>query len=194
VADIDPAQIHYSSLSLGGIVGTVANAMPIPTVSAYLNAPGGGLANLLRDSQALGPTINAGLAARGVQAGTTLYEQFFRDAQTAVDAGDPLNYIDNAVAARPVLMTQVLNDTVVPNSATQRLINAAPFLKTATPGVNAVAAGTGTWVHFTSGSHGSLLSPAASVAVTTEMQTHAASLADSGGAGFAITNPAILEP
>jgi len=194
VADLDPARIHYSSLSLGGIVGTVANAMPIPTVSAYLNAPGGGLANLLRDSQALGPTINAGLAARGVQAGTTLYEQFFRDAQTAVDAGDPLNYIDNAVAARPVLMTQVLNDTVVPNSATQRLINAAPFVKTATPGLNAVSAGTGTWVHFTSGSHGSLLSPAASIAVTTEMQTHAASFAASGGAAFAITNPAILEP
>jgi hypothetical protein len=194
VADLDPARIHFSAISLGGIVGTVANAMPVPTLSAYLNVPGGGLANLLRDSEALGPTINAGLAANGIQAGTTLYEQFFRDAQTAVDAGDPLNYIDNAVAARPVLLTQVVDDTVVPNSATQRLINAAPFVRTATPGLNAVSAGTGTWVHFTSGSHGSLLSPAASVAVTTEMQMHAASFVASGGAAFAITNPAILEP
>ena len=56
---------------------------------------------------------------------TTLYEQFFRDAQTAVDAGDPINYIAGAVAARPVLLTQVVNDAVVPNSATQRLVNAA---------------------------------------------------------------------
>lgn len=192
--DIDGSRIHFSSISLGGIVGTVANAMPIPTVSAYLNVPGGGVANLLRDSAALGPTINAGLAANGLQPGMTLYEQFFRDAQTAVDAGDPVNFIAGAVAARPVLLTQVINDTVVPNSATQRLVNAAPFIKTAAPGLNPVAAGTGTWVHFTSGSHGSLLSPTASLAVTTEMQTHAASLAAAGGAAFAITNPAILEP
>ena len=194
VPDIDAAQIHYSSISLGSIVGTIANAMPISTVSAYLNVPGGGVANLLRDSQALGPVINNGLAAKGLTPGLTLYEQFFRDAQTVVDAGDPINYIAAAVAARPVLVSQVLNDAVIPNTATQRLINAAPFVKTAAPGFNFVAAGTGTWVHFTSGSHGSLLSPAASVAVTTEMQTHAASLAASGGAAFAITNPAILEP
>ncbi len=192
--DIDPARIHYASISLGSIVGTVANAMPIPTVSAYLNVPGGGVANLLRDSATLGPRIQAGLEAAGLTPNTTLYEQFFRDAQAAVDAGDPLNYIAAAVAARPVLLTQVINDTVVPNSSTQRLVNAAPFVKTATPGFNAVAAGTGTWVHFTEGFHGSLLSPAASLLATTEMQTHAASLAASGGTVFAITNPAILEP
>ena len=72
--------------------------------------PGGGVANLLRESQAFGPTINAGLAAKGLQPNTTLYEQFFRDAQTAVDAGDPLNYIAATVAARPCSLTQVLND------------------------------------------------------------------------------------
>jgi len=194
VADIDASLIHFSGLSLGAIVGTIANAVPIATVSAYLNIPGGGLPYLLRESQAFGPTINNGLAAKGLQPNTTLYEQFFRDAQTAVDSGDPLNFIATTVAVKPVLVTQVFNDTVIPNSATQRLIAAAPFVKTAAPGLNAVGPGTGTWVHFTSGSHGSLLSPAASLAVTTEMQTHAASLAASGGAAFAITNPAILEP
>ena len=135
VPDIDAAQIHYSSISLGSIVGTIANAMPISTVSAYLNVPGGGVANLLRDSQALGPVINNGLAAKGLNPGFTLYEQFFRDAQTVVDAGDPINYIAAAVAARPVLVSQVLNDAVIPNTATQRLINAAPFVKTAAPGI-----------------------------------------------------------
>ncbi len=194
LADIDGTRIHFSGLSLGGIVGTVANAMPIPTVSAYLSAPGGGVAHLLRDSDALGPRIDAGLAASGLSPNTTLYEQFFRDAQTAVDAADPINFIAGTVAARPVLLTQIVNDTVVPNSATQRLVNATTFVKTAAPGLNPVAAGTGTWVHFLEGSHGSLLSPTASLAATTEMQTHAASLAASGGAAFAITNPAILEP
>jgi hypothetical protein len=194
VSDIDATKIHFSGISLGSMVGTVANATGIPTVSAYLNVPGGGVAQLLQESQTFGPTINAGLAAKGLQQGTTLYDQFFRDAQTAVDSGDPLNYIATTVAAKPVLLTQVQNDAVIPNSATQRLISAAPFVKTASPGFNLVAAGTGTWVHFTSGFHGSLLSPAASLAVTQEMQTHAASLAATSGTAFAITNPAILEP
>ena len=87
------------------------------------------LPNLLRDSQALGPTINAGLAANGLAQGTTLYEQFFRDAQTVVDAGDPINYIAAPSPRGPCSLTQVLNDTVMPNSATQRLINAAPFVE-----------------------------------------------------------------
>lgn len=195
VADIDATKIHFSGISLGAMTGTVANATGIPTVSAYLNVPGGGVAQLLRDSPTFSPRINAGLAAKGLQPGFTLYDQFFRDAQTAVDAGDPINYIATTVAAKPVLLTQVLNDAVIPNSATQRLIAAAPFVKTnapLAPPFYPVAAGTGTWVHFTSGTHGSLLSPTPSV--TAEMQTHAASLAASGGTAFAITNPAILEP
>ena len=192
--DIDGARIHFAGLSLGAMVGTVANAMPISTVSAYLNNPGGGVANLLRESATFGPRIQAGLEAAGLVPDTTLYEQFFRDAQTAVDAGDPINFIAGTVAARPVLLSQVIDDAVVPNSATQRLINATTFVKTTTPGFNPVGAGSGTWVNFTEGFHGSLLSPAASLAATTEMQTHAASLAASGGTVFAITNPAILEP
>ncbi len=200
VADIDGTRIHFSGLSLGGIVGTVANATPIATQSAYLNVPGGGVANLLRESAALSPTINAGLANANaaLQPGLTLYEQFFRDAQTVVDSGDPLNYVETAFAARPLLLSQVINDQVVPNSATQRLVNAAPFVKANVAGPTGVAAGSGRWVHFTSGFHGSLLDPVvnpmASLAVTTEMQTHAASLVASGGTVFVIANPGILEP
>lgn len=197
VADIDGARIHFAGLSLGGIVGTVANALPIPTLSAYLSVAGGGVANLLRESVTLGPRIQAGLVAAGLPLGTTLYDNFFRDAQTAVDAGDPLNYIATAVTRRPILLTQVEGDAVFPNSATQRLVAAVPtFLKTAAGGPNPVAAGQGTWVHFNSGSHGSLLSPDASLDVTMEMQTHAASLVapPGNGSGFAITRPDLLVP
>ena len=196
VGDIDGSRMHFSGISLGGIVGTVANALPIATQSAYLNVPGGGIANLLRESPALSPSVNAGLAAAGLQQGTTLYEQFFRDAQTIIDSGDPLNYVATAFAARPLLVTQVVNDVVVPNVATQRLINAAAFIKANAPGPTAVAAGSGRWLHFLSGSHGSLLDPGSSLAVTTEMQTHAASFVLNGGAGFLITpgGSALLEP
>jgi len=194
VADIDGTQIHFTGLSLGAIVGTISNSMPIPTLSAYLSVPGGNLPYLLQDSDSFGPRIDAGLAAKGLQPNTTLYDQFFRDAQTAVDSGDPINFIAAAVEARPVLLTEVEGDAVVPNSATQRLIAAAPFVKTAAPGFNPVGAGTGTWVHFTEGAHGSLLTTDPSPDATTEMQTHAASLAVSGGTAFAVTNPGILEP
>lgn len=196
VADIDGTRIHYSGISLGGIVGTVANSLNVDTVSAYLNVPGGGVANLLRESPALSPTVNAGLGANGLQPGMTLYEQFFRDAQAAVDSGDPLNHVAAAMTARPIVVSQVVNDVVVPNTATQRLINAAPFVKANAPGPTPVAAGMGRWVHFLSGSHGSLLDPTASLAVTTEMQTHAASFVATGGAAFVITpaGSALLEP
>jgi hypothetical protein len=195
-ADIDGARINFAGLSLGGIVGTTALSLPVAIQSGYLSVPGGGVANLLRESAALSPTINQGLAASGLQEGTTLYEQFFRDAQTAVDAGDPLNHVADAFAARPLLLTQVVNDQVVPNTATQRLVNAAEFIKASAAGPAGVAAGSGRWVHFLSGSHGSLLDPTASLAVTTEMQTHAASFAVNGGAGFLITpaGAALLEP
>lgn len=193
LGDIDPARIHFAGISLGGIVGTVANALPGPVQSAYLSVPGGGIANLLRESVALSPTVNAGLAANGLVPGLTLYENFFRNAQTAIDSGDPLNYVAATFAARPIIVTQVVNDVVVPNTATQRLINAAPFVKASTAGPNGVAAGTGRWVHFLQGSHGSFMDPS-NLAVTTEMQTHAASFVATGGAAFVIANPALLEP
>jgi hypothetical protein len=193
LGDIDPARIHFAGISLGGIVGTVANALPGPVQSAYLSVPGGGIANLLRESVALSPTVNAGLAANGLVPGLTLYENFFRNAQTAIDSGDPLNYVATTFAARPIIVTQVVNDVVVPNTATQRLINAAPFVKASTAGPNGVAAGTGRWVHFLQGSHGSFMDPS-NLAVTTEMQTHAASFVATGGAAFVIANPALLEP
>jgi hypothetical protein len=192
--DIDPARIHFAGISLGGIVGTVASALPSALQSAYLNVPGGGIANLLRESAALSQSVNAGLAASGLVPGLTLYENFFRNSQTAIDSGDPLNWVATTFAARPSVLTQVVNDTVVPNTATQRLVNAAPWIKASTAGPNGVAAGSGRWVHFLSGSHGSLLDPTASLAVTTEMQTHAASFVATGGAAFVIANAALLEP
>ena len=149
--------------------------------------PGGGIAQLLRDSPAFAPTINAGLAAQGVTPGSTLYEQFFRDAQTAVDAGDPVNFIAQATSLHPVHLIQVvgsttsLPDQVVPNSATQRLITASAYgadvltriPAPAAPGV--VTSGAGTppglraYVNFLAGDHGSIIDPTASAAVTAEI-------------------------
>ena len=52
------------------------------------------------------------------------YNLFFRDFQAVVDSGDPINHIKDAAAMHPVHLFKVLNDAVVPNSSTDRLIAA----------------------------------------------------------------------
>jgi dienelactone hydrolase len=195
---IDATKIHYLGHSLGAIEGgTLLGVMPANAIAtATLAVPGGGIADLLRESPAFAPQINAGLAAQGVTQGTTLYEQFFRDAQTAVDAGDPVNFIAAATAQHPIHLIQVTGtspppadcsmaangcpDQVVPNSATARLIVASAYptatavpltrLGSAVPGPQVNAAGWRAFVNFTAGSHGSIIDPSTSLAATQEMQ------------------------
>jgi pimeloyl-ACP methyl ester carboxylesterase len=182
--DINPAGIHFLGHSLGAIVGSVYLGVASKTdvSTATLAMSGGGLPYLLRDSPTFGPRIVAGLEAQGLVQGTTLFEQFFRDAQTIVDAGDPLNYIAAAAINHPIHLLQIVGsessppDQVVPNSATQRLIDAAALARIpapATPGPVTNANGFRAYVNFVVGDHGSIIDPTASLAVTTEMQAEA---------------------
>jgi len=145
---LGPAPIHYVGHSLGAIVGTVFMGVVPPTdvITATLANPGGVVTRLLQDSPSFAPEINAGLEAQGLQPGTTLYAQFFRDTQTVVDSGDPVNYVAAATALHPIHLLQVVGasptpsgctpasaatagcpDQVVPNSATQALITASQY-------------------------------------------------------------------
>lgn len=203
--DIDPTRISFTGLSLGAITGIVYGAaLPNPAItrSMVLSAPGGGLAELLRDSVSFGPRINAGLQAQGLLPGTTMYNQFMRDVQTIVDAGDPLNYITVAAAQRPIYLQQIvgaetpppLPDQVVPNSATQRLITAIQAagidFPRVVPGAPHVGSG---YVNFVEGGHGSLLSPADSPAATVELQTEAVAFTVTGNT-INVTNGAVVQP
>ena len=217
---VNPAAIHYLGHSLGAIEGgTFLGVMPsaeIPT--ATLAMPGGQLANLLRESPTFAPQINAGLAAQGVSQGTTLYEQFFRDAQTAVDSGDPVNFIANATALHPIHLIQVvgggssLPDQVVPNSATQRLIVASSYGPAAltripapaAPGPVQSAGGFRAYVNFVVGDHGSIIDPTASPAATQQMQAESITFTGQPIVGFfpgtppgttmLIANPTVIQP
>jgi alpha-beta hydrolase superfamily lysophospholipase len=191
VADIDATRIHFVGQSLGSIVAIPWLSMPGAVQTATLSVPGGLVTQLLRDSPTFAPRINAGLAAQGLVPGTTLYNQFFRDAQNVIEAGDPINYMAAAAAARPILLHQVIGDTVIPNSATQRLIDIAALPKVGTPGANPVSRA---YVNFTAGVHSSLLDPTASLAATVEMQTQAVTFAVTNGTVVAITNPAVVQP
>lgn len=145
-----PAPVHYLGHSLGAIVGTVFMAsVPATDVStATLANPGGVVTQLLLDSASFSTPITQGLAAQGLQPGTTLFAQFFRDTQTVVDSGDPVNFVAQATALHPIHLLQVVGtnpapavcdpsakpapaqgcpDQVVPNSATKALITASLY-------------------------------------------------------------------
>ena len=196
---------HFLGHSLGAIVGGVFLAVvPSSEVStATFASPGGEVSRLLIESPTFGPQINAGLAAQGVTPGTTLYAQFWRDAQTVVDAGDPINFIGLSAAQHPIHLLQVVGSTpppascnpaapangcpdqVVPNSATQALITASAYGPAAAAGtltritaaqapVVSNPAGIRAYVNFIEGDHGSVIDDVVP-AVTIEMQTEAIS-------------------
>jgi pimeloyl-ACP methyl ester carboxylesterase len=209
---INGSSIHYLGHSLGAIVGgTLMGVVPLALVgSATLANPGGETAQLLRDSPTFGPVISAGLASQGLLPGTTLYEQWWRDTQTVVDAGDPINFIALAAMGHPIHLIQVVGttppppvctpvatpsgcpDQVVPNSATQRLIVAGALTQVHPLG----ALGTAplhAFVNFTAGAHGSILDPTSSPPATVEMQTEAIAFALSGGTQLPVSASAPVQ-
>lgn len=191
LSDIDATRIHFVGQSLGSIVAVSWISLSAGVQTATLSVPGGLVTRLLLDSPTFGPRIIAGLQAQGLVPGTTLFNQFFRDAQNVIEAGDPINYMAAAAAAKPILLHQVIGDIVIPNSATQRLIDIAALPKVSTPGPNPVSRA---YVSFTAGVHSSLLDPTSSLPATVEMQTQAVTFAVTNGTIVAITNPAVIQP
>jgi hypothetical protein len=208
VGDIDPTRIAFVGQSLGSIVGiSYGAALPSPalTPTMVFSVPGGGVAALLRDSPTFGPRINAGLQSQGLLPGTSLYAQYFRDVQNIVDAGDPLNFVALAAQQRSIYFQQMvggggtpaaLPDQVIPNSATQRLINAVIASGQAFPRVVPGAPGMGDgYVNFVVGDHGSLLSPVSSLAATGEMQGETVTYTATGGAIVpGVVTPTVVQP
>jgi hypothetical protein len=193
---VDPTRISYTGLSLGAIVGGSHIHFTNDTRTATLAVPGGVITKLLLDSQTFGPRIKGSISALLTPDSYT-YNLFFRDFQAVVDSGDPINHIKDAVTMHPVHLIKVLNDTVVPNSATDRLIAHGPLRKLKTLGPNAVGPGNGGYTFFSRGSHGSLFDPSASLAATVEMQRQAvlfgASAVQPGGPFVVLTDPTVLD-
>jgi hypothetical protein len=181
--NVDATRISYVGLSLGAIVGGAHAHFSNDTRTVALSVPGGTVTQLLAESQTFGPSINAALAKLGLATNGSLYGQFFRDFQAVVDGGDPINHIKDAQNMHPTLLFKVLNDTVVPNNSTDRLITAGGLSKITTLGNIAIGPGTGKWSFFKIGSHGTLFSPAppGSLSATGEMQTQAIGFSASGG-------------
>lgn len=185
----DATKISLSAQSLGAIVGTTVASLPSDIKSFGLSVPGGPLTEVLRTSPSF-TAIPAGVASQ-LGMNTLLFNIFFRDAQAATDAGDPVNHVALAAANKPLLLHKVIGDVVVPNATTDNLIALGNLTK-----ANSAAHpwGPGSYVVFTAGAHGSLLDPTASAAVTVEMQREIVGFAFSGGAGFQIFDASHVEP
>ena len=163
-------------------------SLPSDIQSFALSVPGGLITDLLLKSATFGPPISGGVAAK-LGPDTLLYRDFFRDAQAAADAGDPVNHFARATANKPVLLHKIVGDTVVPNSATDRLIAVGGLQK-------ATAAGrvpAGSYMTFTKGGHGSLLDPTVSAQATIEMQSEFVYFAATGGAYTLILDPTFIQ-
>ena len=202
--DFDGSRIEFVGQSLGSIIGTSFVAIEPHVNVATLNVPGGGIARLLDASPAFGPQIHAGLAAAGLTQGTPNYDAFFVAAQTVTDSGDSINFAP-FIAANPVkaiLAQEVVGDAthpsdqVIPNtvpgaplSGTEPLLAVLGLSKLTHTTQAPVIKGA---VRFTQGTHGSLLDPTSSPAVTAEMQGEMASMTASGGQAVIISNTSVI--
>jgi pimeloyl-ACP methyl ester carboxylesterase len=199
--DLDESKVAFVGHSLGTIAsfGFLAHA-DLETTS--LAMPGGGIAQLLNNSESFAPVIQAGLASKGINAGTAAYESFMIATQTLIDDGDSINYAAAVKAKQEHLYAiKVIGDAVIPNAvATAPLSGTDPLLRelgmgdidtTGTPGMVALTGNTK--VQFTAGDHGSILSPEASVQATIEMQTETASFVQSLGTLIKVQYPEIIK-
>lgn len=200
---LDLNRVYVVGVSLGGILGSVfttVNQLAIandaqlglasnlnPIRGLITSAAGTQVAQILVNSATFAPVINGGLGASGVMVGTTNYERFLYAAQSAMDAGDPVNYMETlAQLGVPVLVQQINNDLVIPNNAagaplagTQAM---ASLLNTTQLGLGSTQLGRG-YVKHTAGGHASLLRPEGDAPqVTAELQTQVVTFVlNSGG-------------
>ncbi|HRX71066.1 MAG: lipase [Candidatus Competibacteraceae bacterium] len=179
--DLDARRLQFVGHSLGGIVGGTFLGIENAVTSATLAMPGGGLPKLLDGSATFGPRIAAGLANAGLIKGTPEYESYINSYQTAVDAGDPINYGAEAARLHPIYLIEVvgstgsLPDQVIPNTvADAPLSGTEPLARIM--GLQSISRsawndqGLRAIVRFTEGDHSSIISPAASFGATAEMQ------------------------
>jgi hypothetical protein len=115
---VAPAMTHieFAGISLGSIVGAyylagnttlATSGLPYTQTTldadmkGFLSVPGGRLAYLIQNSPAFSATVNAGLAADGINAGTPTYNEFFQVTQTVVDTADPATMTTPLAAGLP---------------------------------------------------------------------------------------------
>jgi hypothetical protein len=136
---LDPAQLHYSGTSLGGVLGANFVAFEPTLRAANLHSAGGALGvNLLVNSPGVGGLVGPllttvfGATPEGLQ---NDFSPLVNLAQAILDAGDPVNvarhalreplvYASGPAEPRSVLVLEAMWDWLIPNSSTEALARA----------------------------------------------------------------------
>lgn len=186
--DLNGTGIHFIGLSWSALQGPLFLGIDGHVTTATLTSPGGTWTDLLTDPESLtfGRPLLDRLADSGILYGTTDFDQWVVDWQTLLDPADGLNFALATATTHPLLMVELLGDTVIPNGPTERLahlVAADPVSETrvAQPGETLTAI-----VRLTKGGHSSAVEPGINPAVTAEIQNQAAVFALSGGSRIEI--------
>jgi hypothetical protein len=162
--NVDTAHLVYLGLSLGGIVGSTTVANVPDFKGAVLNVPAVGLVDVIENTPSLAircslvdalitagivtgapfnPATATGLCTTDAWKTQPGYQQFSVIGRWALDPSDGANFT-RKLAARKILIQEVINDEVVPNIATDRegaLVGLVP--QTADAAVSATPAASG---------------------------------------------------
>lgn len=129
--DLEMSELLYIGHSFGSVQGPTVFALAPEIRHAVWNVGGDHLTLMMEDSATFSVLVGA-IAPAGTSQGALA--RFFSAAQAIVDPGDPLNYARFAlrepgvIAAdtgpRSVLLQEVIDDNIVPNSSTEVLARA----------------------------------------------------------------------
>jgi hypothetical protein len=175
-------------------------------MAASLLTPGGGIVRLLENSPTFAPAILAGLnVAAGLEQGDANLETYFNVLQAALDTVDPINFSDNHISAGTgVLLSEIIGDTVIPNSAGEGETLGEAFIAplagteplAVTLNANAVTTA-GSYAlpaitRYTEGTHGTPVS-ADNEDVFAEMVGQTIGMILSGGTGTTATDDSVIQ-
>jgi hypothetical protein len=145
---LDGARIGYVGQSMGGILGTLFNAVSPDITNVVLNVPGGALPQIILNAPSFADqkaALLATLAAQGVKPGSPQFDQFIGVVQWILDPADPANMgyrlthgVDVAgiltpPAKRKAFIQFIEGDQVVPNVSNFALVRGANRTFSLTP-------------------------------------------------------------
>ncbi|BDY13277.1 hypothetical protein [Hydrogenimonas cancrithermarum] len=187
--NFDESKIAYVGHSLGTIAPfgyfSYQDEAGLSLATVLLSMPGGGITDIMLNSQTFGDAVIEGLKGAGLEPGTNEFAAFTVAMQTILDDADPLNYANKVAEKQRLLLHLVKDDDVIPNTvAAAPLAGGVPIvhLMGAKDITSYFAEGETTktifpetsddvYTFFQSGNHRSLFIPDYNLDTTIEMQT-----------------------
>jgi hypothetical protein len=127
--DLDTSQVLYIGHSFGAVQGASLFALAPEVRHAVWNVGGDGLALIMEDSMLFGLLVDT---IKPPETTDGQLARFFSAAQGIMDPGDPLSFAPGCLIAPPagsgprsILLQEVMEDGIVPNSSTEALARAA---------------------------------------------------------------------